>query len=126
MNQTMLAVNDTWDEKESFRLIPLTDECPFVEVLYDPNEKVLALLSKHKKNTFKFIPRVNEKQEYVTTKKDGQIIPAMDRKLIEYFNETFIKDKQDIKNLLKLLVINQDFDFDKFLNAEVLSIPSQQ
>lgn len=115
----MLAVNDTWDEKESFRLIPLTDECSFVEVLFDPGEKVLCLLSKHKKNTFKFIPRVNEKQEYVTTKKDGQLIPAMDRKLIEYFNETYVKDKQDIKNLIKHLVINQDFDFDKFLNAEL-------
>ena len=48
----MLLIKSNWNDGETFRMIPLTIDCPYVECIYDPKQKVLVLISKITKTAF--------------------------------------------------------------------------
>ena len=47
MNEpTMMLVQATWNEKQTFRMIPITVSCPYVECIMDPETQVFVIISK--------------------------------------------------------------------------------
>jgi len=52
MNESMMLVQATWQEQQTFRMIPIKDECPYVECIFDPGTKVFVIISKIKKTSF--------------------------------------------------------------------------
>src|SRR5574344_677792 len=56
MNKTMMLINSKWNGKDSFSLIPITIECPYVECIYDPIEKKLVVIGKQMKESFMMLP----------------------------------------------------------------------
>ena len=42
----MLLIKSSWNEGETFRLLPLTADCPYVECIFDPATKVFVVISK--------------------------------------------------------------------------------
>ena len=46
--KNMFVYSVLWQKEPSFRMFPLDDSCPFVDVIYDPIEKTLAVISKHR------------------------------------------------------------------------------
>jgi hypothetical protein len=46
---TMMLVQSTWNDKQTFRMIPITESCPYVECIMDPDTKVFVVISKIRK-----------------------------------------------------------------------------
>ena len=52
MSKSMLIVQATWQEDQTFRMIPIEESCPYVECIYDPSTNVFVVISKIKKVSF--------------------------------------------------------------------------
>ena len=40
--KTMMLVQSSWQEKQTFRMIPIADSCPYVECIMDPETKSIC------------------------------------------------------------------------------------
>lgn len=77
----MLIYSAEWNDKPSFRLIPLSTKCEFVEAIYNPEESILIVVSKTK------TPKNKNK---------------------DFFYEYYIEEKEDILNFINNLAVNND------------------
>ena len=121
LKPTMMLVSSYWNDKPSFRLMPVTDNCPYVECLYDPESKVFVVISKVKKTSLHMLPKLDENGDPMATKvprRNGKLIKE-ERKSIETFQEYYIGSVIDIQTLIKLHAINESqFDYLSLLNTE--------
>ena len=46
MKDSMICVTSVWNGQESFKVIPLVENCPYVEMIYDPEASMLVIISK--------------------------------------------------------------------------------
>lgn len=117
----MMLFSSIWTTENSklktFKMLPTSKDCPFNEVLLDPENKVVAVVSKETKNTYRLIPKVDDKGRPVMVK-DGSGNPtlAQERKLMESFYEYYIDDIIDIELFIKTFAINFDsFNWKSYL-----------
>ena len=126
IQQTMIAVTSTWGEKKSFRLIPIVKECPYSEGIYDPESKVLVLMSCLTKETFHMMPRLDDNGDPMMSKivrEKGKRYKEH-RVSLETFTEYYITEKVEIEEMLKLIAINADtFNFAQFMEDKKLFVP---
>ena len=45
----MMLLQASWQDQQTFRMIPINDNCPYVECIFDPGTKVFVVISKIKK-----------------------------------------------------------------------------
>ena len=106
-NNSMLVFSSDWYGKGSFRMIPTSIECPYVEVIFDPSTKVLAIMGKIIKQKPQMLPKLNSKGQPVTVKSaEGTQGLAEERCVMEAYHEYYMDDKDDIKNFIKLFAFN--------------------
>lgn len=119
-NKCMMLFSSIWTTETSklktFKMIPVTKDCPFNEVLLDPENKVIAVVSKETKNTYRLIPKVDEKGRPVMVKDGtGNPVLAQERKLMESFYEYYIDDMTDIEQFMNTFAINStEFDWKSY------------
>jgi hypothetical protein len=121
MKGSMVAITSDWNRAKTFKLIPVEIACPYNECIYDPDAKVLAVLSKEKKQTVHMVPKLNEVGDLQTLKigkrPNGKDY-AEERKTMETFYEYYIENQEEIYLLIKHLCINADtFDYKKYLES---------
>lgn len=121
----MMLITSTWGTKKTFRLIPITQDSVYNEAIFDLDNKVLALISKDKKQTMHMLPKLNEfgDVQYLKIGKraNGKEF-SEERKLVETFYEYYIENVDEVREFVKLFAINaSDFDFDQYINAKAES-----
>ena len=82
----MILVQASWQEAQTFRMIPISESCPYVECIFDPATKVFVVILKTTKTTLHMLPQLDEY---------GNFIPGSTLKDIG------IKDQQRALNILK-------------------------
>ena len=60
---TMMLVQATWQENQTFRMIPISESCPYVECIMDPETKVFVIISKITRTTLQMLPRIDDNGE---------------------------------------------------------------
>ena len=124
LKPTMMLVTSDWNDQPSFRLMPVTENCPYVECLYDPESKVFVVISKIKKTSLHMLPKLDDNGDPMASKtprRNGKLMKE-DRKSIETFQEYYVGSKIDIEVLIKLHAINESqFDYKSVLHAELKS-----
>ena len=122
MKNTMMIVQATWNETQTFRLIPIAVECPNVECIFDPATKVFVIISKITKQSLHMLPKMDENGDPVACKAvrlNGRNFKE-ERNKIEVFQEYYVEDKVAINQLIHYTAINADsFDYKAFMEAEV-------
>ena len=117
MKNTMMIVQATWNETQTFRLIPIAVECPYVECIFDPATKVFVIISKITKQSLHMLPKMDENGDPVTCKSarpNGRKFKE-ERNKIEVFQEYYVEDKIAIKDLINLFAVNAStFDYAAF------------
>lgn len=109
---TMMLIQATWNEKQTFRMIPIEDSCPYVECIFDPDTKVFVVISKIKKTTLHMLPKLDEYGQAVTGTKGMK----QERHKIEVFQEFYVEDKAAMEDVISLFAVNaKKFDYKKFL-----------
>ena len=113
---TMMLVQATWNDKQTFRMIPIEESCPYVECIFDPDTKVFVVISKIKKTTLHMLPKLDEYGIAISGSKGMK----QDRHKTEIFQEFYIEDAKAITELVNIFAINNEtFDYKKFLADQV-------
>jgi hypothetical protein len=110
--KTMMLINSVWNEQPTFKLMPISNESPYVECIYDPESKVFVVISKTKKTTLHMLPELDSYGVRVTGTKGAK----QSRHKMEVFQEYYVSDVNDMKNIIDMFADNSDtFDYNKFI-----------
>jgi len=116
----MMLFTSFWGDYETFRMMPVTEDCPYAEVIYNPAVATLVVISKIRKQNFQFIPKLNPNGDAIPTKgprPNGKTYQEQ-RTTIELLQEYYITEKVDQIAFIQAFAINADkekFDFEKYL-----------
>jgi hypothetical protein len=103
----------------TFKMIPLTQECPFNEVLYDPQNHILAIVGKEKKQAYRLIPKLNDKGKPVVAVEKGTPVEVQERKLMENFYEYYLENEDDIEKFINTFASNsEEFNWKQYTKKE--------
>ena len=100
MKHSMMLVTSSWGNDKTFKLLPITPECPYNECIFDVSTKVLAVIGKEKKESFHMLPRLSDEGD-VQFMKIGKRNNGKDykeeRKMLQTFYEYYVEHADDIK-----------------------------
>ena len=118
---TRMLIQSTWNEKQTFRMIPISESCPYVECIMDPETKVFVIISKITRTTLQMLPRIDDNGDAMAVKGSRPNMRTIreERHKLEVFQEFYVEDKIAVKDLVHLFAINADtFDYDHFMQEE--------
>ena len=123
MEKSMMIVACTWQKKPSFKLVSLSKDCPYNEMMYDLDDKVLAIISKELKSKPHLIGKVNGKgqalQSYDKNKKGEKVaVPLYERVVMDMYYKYYIEGIKDIKALVEHFAINPEHEMIEMLDAK--------
>jgi len=104
----MMIIKSDWNNQPTFKMIPLSKDCPYIEGIYDPQSKVLALIGLTKKSVFHMMPKLDDNGDVITRKirTEGSKAHKEERRTVETFQEYYLIDVDDIKACVKLFAMN--------------------
>lgn len=105
-----MVIKSDWNQQPTFKMIPLSKDCPYVECIYDPQSKVLALIGFTRKNVFHMMPKIDDNGDVVPRKirSEGAKAHKEERKTIETFQEYYLMDADDINAFISVFAINPE------------------
>ena len=123
MKNSMRIITSSWGPARTFKMIPVTKECPYNECIFDVNTKVLAIISKESKESFHMMPKLTETGDVMRLKigkKENGKDYAEERKSLVTFYEYYIEDKDEIVDFVMSIAENaESFDFQQYINLEI-------
>ena len=109
--KSMMLITSSWGTKKTFKMIPVTTTSPYNEVIFDPEDKVLAIIGRDKKETFHMMAKLNEfgdPQVMKIGRRSNGKDYAEERKVLETFYEYFISDENEIRQFIEMFAVNSD------------------
>ena len=124
---SMMAIHSVWGNNKTFRLIPVDANCPYLESIYDPETKILVVISKNYKQSYHLLPVLDDNGDPMPVKKPRMNNKTVkeERRLVDTYQEYYIIVNEEIYDFLGKVAVNADtFDFKEFVEAA--PIPPQQ
>lgn len=111
-DKTMMLIESTWQDSKTFKMIPVSNDCPYVECIFDPSSKVLVVIGKTTKTSLHMLPKLDEYGKAISGNRGAK----QERRSIDTFQEYYIEEEKDIKEITKMFAVNASkFDIAKFL-----------
>jgi hypothetical protein len=113
----MLLIKSVWNEGETFKLLPLTLDCPYIEGIYDPGAKVLVMISRVSMSKLHMLPKLDDNGDPAPLKvkrANGRTVKE-ERKTVETFQEFYIDNDEAITSIVDIFAVNKDFDYKKYI-----------
>lgn len=111
----MMLIREMWNGAPSFKMIPLSNDCPYIEAAYDSQAQQLIVRHRDKLPVFQLFERLDE---------NGSPIPVQGKKIPEGHspyklqriqfdgNVTFkISHVEDITRFMSLFLISSDQEY---------------
>lgn len=117
----MRLITTYWGQNKTFKLMPITKECPYMEVLYDPSVQMLVALTKDQKQNYEMLPSLDA---------DGEMIPAKkarisgkkfkeERRLMNVPQEFYLIDRAEQEEFIEKFAVNAtDYDYKAYLDIK--------
>jgi hypothetical protein len=123
IGQNMMLITSAFRGVKNFNLIAVTEDCPYVEAMFDPASSILVVISKTNKETFTMLPRLNDEGQpqklKFPNKETGKTMKEQ-RVAINTFSEFYITEKEEIENFLAIFAINAtSFDYKQYMDVDV-------
>jgi|TARA_R100000084_G_scaffold109439_1_gene76828 hypothetical protein len=122
IGKNMMLVTSSFRNVKSFNLIPLTQDCPYTEAMYDPASGILACITKVRKQSFHMVPRLDDNgqpQRLKAPNKETGKVHKEQRVTVDTFSEFYITEKSEIENFMALFAVNfAEFDYKQYLNVD--------
>ena len=122
MEKNMMLVTGNWGPYETFKLIPVNTECPYVEAIFDPSGKILAIISKNIKAAYHMVPKLDDNGDEIQMKmgkRPNGKGHKEQRVMMDTYQEYYITDSDEIKTLIEAFAINADsYDYKKTMEKE--------
>jgi hypothetical protein len=122
-NPSMMLITSNWGPSKTFKLIPTVIDCPYIEAIFNPTAKVLAVIGKTNKNTFHMVERLDEngdarKRKGVVNKEEPN---QKQRVSLDTYAEYYIVELDEIEDFIKRFSINsKDFDYKSHFEAQTM------
>jgi hypothetical protein len=113
----MLLFTSAWKGIATFKMLPITENCPFSEVIYDPTTTILVVIAKTKINNFQMVPRLDDNGYPIAVKgKAGEVPYQQQRISLEMLQEHYITEVDEQEAFIKYFAMNADvFKYKNFL-----------
>jgi hypothetical protein len=116
--KNMMLISSAFRGVKSFSMIPVTQDCPYVEAMFDPSSGILAVISKVKKQAMHMVPRLDENGQPIRLRtpnmETGKTVKEQ-RMQIETFSEIYITEKDEIAQFVYMFAVNaEQFDIAPF------------
>tara|TARA_R110002020_G_scaffold335596_1_gene550780 strand:+ start:17569 stop:18033 length:465 start_codon:yes stop_codon:yes gene_type:complete len=123
IGKNMMLFTSAFRGAKTFNLAPVSLDCPYVECLFDPESKILAVITKTMKQSYHMIPKVDDSGDpvrlKVTRRESGKNIKEQ-RVLIDTFSEFYISNKNEIEDFITTFAINaNNFDYTEHIESTV-------
>jgi len=103
------------NSKVTFKMIPITKDCPYLEAIYHPVYHGLGVVGKFKKKEPVMMPILDKWGQQ--TIKDGKVL--QDRRMIDSWHEYLLMTKEEVTDFIKMFADNADtFDYQQFFPTE--------
>jgi hypothetical protein len=117
----MLLITTFWQDYETFKLMPISSNCPFIEVIYERHTEMLIVLNKHFKDNFHMVPKLNDNGDAEPLKPGSQ--PRRNgkpfkekREKLQTYQDYFMINKEEQVAFIKMMAANaEEFDYEKFM-----------
>jgi hypothetical protein len=119
--KSMMLVVQEHRGMPTFSMIRTTEACPFVECIFVPDQKHLAIISTIQKDTFHLFPKLDDNGDVVMAKarKVAGKNYKEERKQIKTFYEYNLVNENDIVAFIEMFAVNADtFPFRNVMNPE--------
>jgi hypothetical protein len=117
----MMLISSVWNDRDTFRMIPVNQNCPYIEAIYDRQFNALAIVSKLKKTNMHMLPKLDEQGDPIkvkTPRASGKPYKE-ERRAVDTYQEFYVINKEEIESIVKKFAINADsFDYAKFMVEE--------
>ncbi len=135
IEKSMLLITSSWQKEPTFKMIPLALDCPYVECIYIPQNKVLAVISKTPKQNMTMVPKLDDNGDPMFLKEgrkrqDGTPYKE-ERRIVDSYQEYYIEKREEIMDFVSMFADNiNGFDYGQYLTvkqevpAGEISIPS--
>lgn len=113
----------------TFSMIRTDENCPYVECIYVPDQKQLAIISTVQKDTFHMFPRLDDNGDVVQAKarKVANKNYKEERKAIKTFYEYTLVNEDDIIAFIEMFAVNANsFPFRNVINPEAAKKASKK
>lgn len=117
--KSMMLVVQEHRGMPTFSLIRTSENCPFVECIFIPDSKQLAIISTVQKDTFHLFPRLDDNGDVVIAK--GRKVAGKnfkeERKAIKTFYEYTLVNEDDIVAFIEMFAVNANsFPYKNVMN----------
>lgn len=117
------TVNWTGNKKATFKMIPITNDCPYIEAVFDVDNKALGIVGRFKKQNYDMVPSLNKDGDLQKKKrpvKPGEFPFQQEKRLVETWNEHEILTKEEILKFIEMFAVNaREFDVEFFFQPIV-------
>ena len=122
--KNMILINsvDFQGVARSFKMIPITQDCPYVECIFSVNDKILAVITKIMKQSYHFVPKIDDNGDPVYVKNpkaraSGKQVKE-ERRLVDTFSEFYIITPEEIKGFIQSFAVNaKEFDYESIIDG---------
>tara|TARA_R110002153_G_scaffold34900_3_gene103951 strand:+ start:6355 stop:6813 length:459 start_codon:yes stop_codon:yes gene_type:complete len=114
----MLMISTYLGKGNTFKMIPVTDTCPYSEVIYDPTTTLLVVISKIQKENFHMTARLDDDGNPIQAKKPKANGKTYKEKevIMRTFQEYYIPEYKEQVAFLEAFGVNHStFDWKKHL-----------
>jgi hypothetical protein len=118
IGQNMMLVGSSFRNAKSFTMIPVSNDSPYTEAMFDPTSGILAVISKVMKQSYHMVPKLdddgNPMRLKAPNKQTGKTVKE-ERRLVDTFSEFYLSDKKDIEDFINIFAINaSSYDYQQF------------
>jgi hypothetical protein len=117
----MMLFTSYLGEGETFKMLPVSDDCPYVEALYDPNLETLVVISKVFKESLHNVPKMDDNGDIQMRKTPGRSgKPFKEQRIkMETYQEYYLINKEEQIEFVKAFAVNSEsFDYGKFMEKK--------
>ena len=132
IEKSMMLVKSSFGPMKSFKLMPISNNCPFVECLFSPSEKIMVIITRTMKQSYHMVPKLDDNGDEIPVKgkprPNGKTIRE-ERRAMDTCSEHYIVTEEEIREMIEMFAVNPDaFNLDEFFlsNSELVGINSEK
>lgn len=119
--QNMICITTYWGQDKTFKLMPINNDCPYMEVIYDTATQMLVAISKTLKENLEMLPRLDDDGEIQRAKKpkrNGKEFKEQ-RQLMKVPQEYYMVERAEQEAFIEAFACNaKDYNYKLYLDIK--------
>ena len=122
IEKSMMLVKSSFGPMKSFKLMPISNDCPFVECLFSPSEKIMVIITKVKKQSYHMVAKLDDNGDEISVKgkpRANKKTIKEERRMVDTFSEHYIVTEEEIRSIVDMFAVNpKSFKLDEFFETD--------